>query len=163
MLLCLLFLNGCWPNPSTYSFFSEIEGHLFINGQPKKGVEIIRYYRSGWFKNPTTDTAITNSEGYFAFPHAKKFVVIEFLHQPTIEQTLKFEVNNSEYVAWSYFKGNYQELGEFIFKNDSVKEIIGRVSTEISHDEKKITLNIYVDESIETLSTLKDYSKIKRK
>lgn len=146
-ILITSLLVGCWPNPTTYYFFSELEGNVYLNGKPLKNTEITRYYRSGWFKNPTEETAITNESGYFEFEKAKRFIIIEFLHQPVVNQNIKTKINNKEYELYTNNKFNYENLGEFRYKDKSHKKIKGEVSTEITVGADKLTMVINITEN----------------
>jgi hypothetical protein len=91
--------------------FSSVKGTVLKDGQPIKNALVKRTYK--WNGESFTDQQTTNEIGQFAFPDAfQKSLMTFFPHNPAVTQLIKIHVDNTEYQAWGFQKGNYDVNGE---------------------------------------------------
>ena len=91
--------------------FSAVEGIVIQDGEPIKNAIIKRTYT--WDGNDITDEIKTNEKGEFSLPEKYESSIWAFFpHNPSIIQFIKVYVNDVEFQAWGYQKGNYDSNGE---------------------------------------------------
>lgn len=91
--------------------FSAVSGTVVNNGEPIVNAIIKRTYT--WDGKDITDESKTDENGNFSFPVKHESSVWAFFpHNPSIIQFIKINVDNNEYQAWGFQKGNYDVNGE---------------------------------------------------
>lgn len=91
--------------------FSAVNGKVVQQGEPIINATIRRTYT--WDSKDYTDEVSTDENGYFSFPEKFESSVWAFFpHNPSIIQFVKIQVENNEYQAWGFQKGNYDVNGE---------------------------------------------------
>ena len=91
--------------------FSAVEGTVLQDGKPVRDALVKRSYK--WDGEDVIDQQTTDEDGRFSFPEAnEKSLMAIFPHNPAVTQFIKFVVDDTEYLAWGYVKGNYDVNGE---------------------------------------------------
>lgn len=109
--------------------FSTVEGTVLKDGEPVMGAVITRTY--SWKDEDISEEVSTDKSGHFKFNAAYQHSFWSWLpHNPSILQFIKIKIDNEEYQAWGYQKGNYDENGELAGKNMKLK-------CELTHPESK--------------------------
>jgi len=113
--------------------FSEVKGIVLSQGNPIKGVEVLRRYR---YEDDTQEETIkTNQDGSFYFSKAikKSLFNMDFLPSDVVvSQEIILNYKNISYDAWVFVRGNYDDGSEL-----GVKTI--NLICDISHEPKQIT------------------------
>ena len=100
--------------------FSEMEGHITLNGEPVKNVKIER--RINWKDDiGETDYVTTDDKGYFLLPEIKQMIKLSGFTQFVVGQEIKIETNGNEYFIWSMGKRTKNKYGELNGKPKNFK------------------------------------------
>lgn len=98
-------------NPTKTCVFSAVKARLTKNGEPLKGVTVVRRWR--WHE-PHEDSAKTDAKGEFTFPAVFELSVARLLPiEVVIAQSLRVNVNGEEEVFWVNSKRDPKENGEY--------------------------------------------------
>jgi len=91
--------------------FSEMEGHITLNGKPVKGAVIERWIK--WKdKDGEKDQFTIDDNGAFSLPEIKVNAKLASFSQLVISQELKVIHQNVNYNIWALSKMNKNEYGE---------------------------------------------------
>jgi hypothetical protein len=91
--------------------FSAVEGTIVRNGELITNATIKRTYT--WDGQDITDEIKTDKNGFFSFPAQHESSVWAFFpHNPSIIQFINISIEDKEYQAWGFQKGNYDINGE---------------------------------------------------
>ena len=100
-----------FPNPTQTCVFSAVKARLALNGQPLKGVTVIRRWE--WQK-PREEVTETDEHGEFSFPAAFESSVTRLLPiELVVAQGLYVEINGKEKKFWSNLKRDPKENTEY--------------------------------------------------
>jgi hypothetical protein len=91
--------------------FSAVEGIVVDDGVPVVNALIKRTYT--WDSDDFTDEIKTDKNGYFSLPekHESSLWTI-FPHNPSVGQLITIHIDDKEYQAWGFRKGNFDVNGE---------------------------------------------------
>jgi hypothetical protein len=93
--------------------FSAVEGTVLNGKEPVANAILKRTYE--WRGESVSDEQITDENGNFSFPDAHQRSLWGVVpHNPSISQEIKILVEDKEYQAWGYVKGNYDINGELL-------------------------------------------------
>lgn len=91
--------------------FSAVEGRVVNDGVPVVNALIKRTYK--WDDEKITDEIKTDENGYFSLPEKyESSLWTLFPHNPSVGQMINIYIDDKEYQAWGFRKGNYDVNGE---------------------------------------------------
>jgi hypothetical protein len=91
--------------------FSAVDGTVAKEGKPILNALVKRTYK--WDGEDFTDEVTTDKDGKFSFDSQfQKSLFAIFPHNPSVSQRIKIYIEDKEYLAWAYAKGNYDVNGE---------------------------------------------------
>jgi len=91
--------------------FSAVEGKVLREGKPIPNALVKRTY--DWDGENITDEVTTDDDGNFSFNNQyQKSLFAIFPHNPSVGQFIKIYIDDKEYQAWGFQKGNYDVNGE---------------------------------------------------
>jgi hypothetical protein len=94
--------------------FSQVQGVVVKNGKPVSGASVMREFEWAWNDIRETDKTTTDGEGKFSFLLITRLSIMTSImpHEPVIFQKITIVHDDKKYLAWSYFKHNYDNNGE---------------------------------------------------
>lgn len=94
--------------------FSAVSGRLTRGGAPVVGAPVRRSFDWAWGGETGADATTTDADGRFAFPAIERSSLSAKLapHQPSIIQTIVFDVAEGAREGWQFQKSNYDRDGE---------------------------------------------------
>lgn len=107
----------------TKVMFSEVQGVILKDGKPVSGALVTREFTWAWNDYSQKDQFTTDSTGKFKFPLASRFSLATSLlpHEPVIKQKITIQHEGKEYLAWRYFKHDYNKNDELAGKDINLK------------------------------------------
>ncbi len=99
--------------------FSEVQGVVLNGGKPVSGAKVRREFQWAWNDILEKDETTTDSAGKFSFPLLSRFSLGSSLlpHEPVISQRIYIDHEGKEYLAWRYFKRDYNVNDELSGKS----------------------------------------------
>jgi len=110
--LLLFALTGCFPAPEKLCLASQITGVVTKDGGPISGIVVERKIHSRWHEETQTQRAVSDPKGRFSLPAVTKDVVLQFLHQPVVEQQIFVILGGVPTKTLGFTKMDYSPMSE---------------------------------------------------
>lgn len=94
--------------------FSAVRGTVVQKGKPVEGAVVEREYFWHLKDQQVVEEVKTNAKGEFEFPEAtgSSFLGSFLPHEPNVRQTIQIKLGGQTYMAWAYYKSNYDRFSE---------------------------------------------------
>lgn len=94
--------------------FSAVHGVIVHKGKPVVGAVVEREYFWHWKDRQVVEETKTNAQGEFQFAEAtgSSFLGSFLPHEPNVRQTILIKYGGQTYMAWAYYRSNYDRLSE---------------------------------------------------
>lgn len=115
MLAAAMALFAAWQGQvmAQMVIFSAVDGSITLHGEPVVGATVKREFHWAMKNEAGGDATRTDGKGRFTLPViTRRSLMAIFPHEPVVRQTITVELDGKPYMAWSYFKRNYDDNGE---------------------------------------------------